>query len=373
MLLKVFHNFMELYRDGKAIICKLIVPHRVISTCRINGGIREDIEYVVNHQACEPKDESMHKKISTMDPMEYHKSICNNYNIPPDKTVLLGTAANMYLAGFSEKSFRDLSVFTVSTAGVETNAGRAGDPSQVYESNGSYETLKGTINIMVFINKELIPGAMVRAVKMATEAKTSILQELNVPSRYSSGIATGTGTDQIAISCPILDEKPLTSAGKHSKLGELIALSVREAVKSSLSLQNKLTPEERRYLPRLLERFGFDEEKIFDFFKNKVDGSFYTFLRNNKYPLFSDSLLISHALSYLHLLDQIHWGIIPENCAFEVLTSQAALIASSISLKFDLFKNFREELSKGFDKDNYDPISILLSSVLLGIEKKWSD
>ncbi len=33
---------------------------------------------------------------------------------------------------------------------------------------------------------------------MATEAKTAAFQELSVNSRYSDGLAIGTGTDQIA-------------------------------------------------------------------------------------------------------------------------------------------------------------------------------
>ena len=112
----------------------------------------------------------------------------------------------MRYAAIKEARFRELTVVAVCTGGVESNAGRAGDPATVYEWNGAYEkvsgeelVLHGTINTLLFINQELTPGAMVRAVMTATEAKTAALQELAVSSRYSDGLATGTGTDQIGV------------------------------------------------------------------------------------------------------------------------------------------------------------------------------
>ena len=152
----------------------------------------------------------------------------------------------MRYAVTKQANFRDLLVVAVCTGGVETNAGRAGDPATVYERDGTYERVSGeqahhgTINTMLFINRELTPAALVNTVMTATEAKTAALQELDVNSRYSQGLATGTGTDQIGVAAQLEKGVPLTSAGKHTVLGELIGKTVSGAVKATLALQDSL-------------------------------------------------------------------------------------------------------------------------------------
>ena len=47
-----------------------------------------------------------------------------------------------------QKSFKKLEVTAISTAGVRTNASRAGDPCFYYEENGKF----GTINTIILIN-----------------------------------------------------------------------------------------------------------------------------------------------------------------------------------------------------------------------------
>ena len=65
-------------------------------------------------------------------------------------------------------------------------------------------------------------GTLLEAFMTATEAKTVALNNLKIPSQYSNGYATGTGTDGLAIFSNLESETFLTNAGKHSKLGELI-------------------------------------------------------------------------------------------------------------------------------------------------------
>ena len=119
----------------------------------------------------------------------------NPTGFPAETCATMGTAANMNNAALIAEEFRNLMVVAVVTGGVETNAGRAGDPASVFETADGFETLPpsasppgpGTINTMVLINKPLIPGAMVRTIMTATEAKSAALQELAVNSRYSDG------------------------------------------------------------------------------------------------------------------------------------------------------------------------------------------
>lgn len=65
-----------------------------------------------------------------------------------------------------------------------------------HERAGTYfEVMSGTINILLHIDADLAPGALVNALVTCTEAKTAAIQELLAPSRYSHGLATGSGTD----------------------------------------------------------------------------------------------------------------------------------------------------------------------------------
>ena len=54
MLIRTFYSGIEVHRDEKIIVVKFLVPHRVISTCRANGGLRDDLDLIYNHQSCEP-------------------------------------------------------------------------------------------------------------------------------------------------------------------------------------------------------------------------------------------------------------------------------------------------------------------------------
>ena len=50
----VFSNGIDIRRGNRIIYVRFLVPHRVISTCRAAGGIQQSLEYLYNHQACEP-------------------------------------------------------------------------------------------------------------------------------------------------------------------------------------------------------------------------------------------------------------------------------------------------------------------------------
>ncbi len=367
---------LEVYRGEKILYGHFVEPHLTISTCRVNGGLREDLLFVANHQSCEPKPcpgQEHRRCLAARDPEAYHRLVCEYHGLPPEKTALLGTAANMTLAALAEESFplpgtdERLLVFCAATAGVETNAGRAGDPAQVCEWEGSFSRIEpaGTINLLLFVNQELAPCALVRAVKMATEAKTAVLQELNVPSRYSSGLATGTGTDQIAISAKKTGRVPLRGAGKHVKLGELLARAVKQAVREALARQNKRTPETIRYVPRLLERFGLGEEVFFKRLARHLSEPYLTWLERNRKAVLSDTRLVAGVLAYVHLLDQKSWGILPGD-VHEVFLEQAALVTVALSGKVDRFSAYRENLS-GVE----DPLELLLAALALGFQEKW--
>lgn len=383
MLLGKYDDSLEIHRRDKIVFAVFLKPHHVISTCRVNGGLRKDLGVLFNHQSCEPCNH-LHqtRRIIDQTPMDYLKTVCRRYDLDPTQCASLGTAANMNYAVIEDLSFRNLTVVAVCTGGVEANAGRAGDPANYFETHGKFEKtddpdinpLSGTINTMVFINRPLTQGAMVRTIVTATEAKTAALQELNVNSRYSDGPATGTGTDQIGVACRITDDPPLTSAGKHAKLGELIGKTVKKAVKKTLSLQNELTPEGQRSVKIHIERFGTDKEKIKTGICRYLSESTAKILCDNDHIVSRDPLTVAAVTALVHLRDKLVWGILPESCLPEIFSGYGAQIASAVSGKPDRIPFYREKLGqKKHGMGNSAFLELVYHSIAMGFEEKWAE
>jgi len=385
MHLETYDDVLELHRNQKKIYARFLSPHRVLSTCRINGGLREDIKVVLNHQSCEPCNHmDAHAKRIITEPQAYLEQLCKPEGVDFKHCVCLGTAANMNYAAIHKKEFKDLWVLTIATGGVETNAGRAGDPASYYEKNGvsvhvdnSEKTPEpGTINIMIFINKTLSHGSMARAVVTATEAKTAVLQELAVNSRYSDGLATGTGTDQIAIASRLTDKPELTSAGKHTKLGELIGKTVKAAVGETLGLQNGLTPERQRSVKIHLERFGADKNKMIKGICSHLDDDMSKLIQDNFESIDRDPMIVASVAALVHLRDKAAHGILPLTCMKEIYSSFGAQIAiaasGAASGRVGKTKDYAKQLAGKLHALNSQAmLELIYHALALGFKDKW--
>ena len=381
MHLETYDDVLELHRNQKKIYAKFLTPHRVLSTCRINGGLREDIEVLLNHQSCEPCNHiGAHAKRIITEPEAYLEQICIPEGIDFQHCACLGTAANMNYAAIHKKEFKDLWVLTVATGGVETNAGRAGDSANYYEKDGASVHVdrsnkipgSGTINIMIFINKTLSNGAMARAIVTATEAKTAALQELAVNSRYSDGLATGTGTDQIGIASKLTDKPELTSAGKHTKLGELIGKTVKAAVCETLGLQNGLTPEGQRSVKVHIERFGADKKNMIQGICSHLDDDMSKLIRDNFESINRDPMIVASVAALVHLRDKAAFGILPLNCMKEIFASFGAQIVIAVSGRIAKMEDYKMQLAgKLFAINNQAMLGLIFHALAVGFEEKW--
>lgn len=84
----------------------------------------------------------------------------------------------------------------------------------------------GTINIAVDIDAGLTDAALIEALTIAAEARTTAI--LDVALRLPTGLATGTGTDCIAVASGVGETE---FAGLHTALGEDIGRAVYTAVR----------------------------------------------------------------------------------------------------------------------------------------------
>jgi len=233
---------------NKTVALTLSRPMRVISTLE---GQRDDIRQVVNHYFPPPSWGLGHSQgLAAL-----RESTEKVLGLPHESTAMLFTGANMDNLAVVKKSFKALEVTALVTAGVESNAMRMGaDAGLYYEPDNSGKARKpGTINILLLTNTRLSPQAMSRGIITATEAKSSALQDLDIRSGYSAGThqATGTGTDNIIVVEG--DGQPIDGSGGHTKMGELMAGAVYEAVQKAIQQQNGLV-KNRSVFQRLRER-----------------------------------------------------------------------------------------------------------------------
>jgi len=97
-------------------------PRKVLSTSLLNGGYRDSLKGVFNHN-CGPDDGSM-CKLRAGTYVEHMRLVAQDAGFDPELTTGMGTAADMKNVAIATRSFRELSVAAIVTAGVEGNGGR---------------------------------------------------------------------------------------------------------------------------------------------------------------------------------------------------------------------------------------------------------
>lgn len=346
----------------------------MLSTSRVNGGLCEHVTHLVNHQSAEG---AGHRErlddIVAMGQTAYHEQVCEELGLDSRTTATMGTAANMQYAATVTATYDEFAVTAIVTAGVQGNAGRAGDPSHFVERNGAYERVadlqSGTINTILLFNAGLTEAAMARSVVTMTEGKTAALQALAVSSRASAELATGTGTDQFVIAAPLLDTAPMTWTGQHAKIGELIGWAVRDATREALRWQNGLEASLTRSAIHALERFGFSES----FFKRRLSESLsaerYDFFKKNWDAIIHDPQAAGCAYAFAAVLDRLAYGTLPASCATELLLNQCSLLATTLAVKPSAFAAMHRHLQPHAAKPAHE---LFFQAILLGWEAKWN-
>ena len=362
-----------LRRGGRFLVAEMSRQHRVLSTSAHLGGQRDDLRFLANHQSCQANgDESRIAAIVQAGPVAYHRRVCEEADIDPDETALMGTAANMAYAAHRWATFEDLRVDAVVTAGVSGNAARAGDPAQWHESDEGWQQVScstGTINTILILNCPVTEAALARAVVTMTEAKSAALSALAIPSKYSPNIATGTGTDQFCLAAPIDSKrKAKESTSPHSKLGELIGGAVKGAVMEALRWQNGLEPSSTRSLFHALGRFGMTEEQAMRRLAELLPEDRYSLLTKNRNDVFFEPGAAAAAYGFAAVLDRIAGGTLPAGMASEALRQQAACLACALAARPEEWVGFRSQLAES----SGDPVELALLAIALGWKTKWN-
>ncbi len=233
---------------SKSVVLKFDQPMHILSTLE---GWREKVKLVGNHYWPPPTWGLGHSEGLA----KVREHTLKVLGMEDESASFLFTGANMDNLAVVKKSFREMEVTALVTAGVAGNALRMGaDEGSYYELDGQKDSKKpGTINILLLTNKQLTPRAMTRAMISATEGKTAALQDLDIRSSYTPKVyaATGTGTDNILV----VEGRGLLvdASGGHTKMGELIARAVYDGVLEAVRKQNGFM-QDRSVFQRLKER-----------------------------------------------------------------------------------------------------------------------
>ncbi|MGP7819101.1 heme ABC transporter ATP-binding protein [Niallia sp. 01092] len=159
------------------------------------------------------------------------KNYLLKHDFIPEKTVSMMTA--VYVEDVAYRTYKEdnFSVFIVITAGV----GNAVDAARSKEHFSYFNP--GTINIWIFINGKLSDQAYIQSIMTATEAKASVLRDLQVVDPITETIATGTSTDSMLVAAT-QEGTEIEFAGTITLLGKLIATGVAECLAEALNKRN---------------------------------------------------------------------------------------------------------------------------------------
>lgn len=203
--------------DDDALIVHSDMPLHILSSAVVGGGFIET-QTIINWHVAKNYDGS--DPAADLDAFARERGIDGNF-------VGMLTAVWMRKARTLTLIDGDLRVTLVVTAGVR-NATAAG-------ISAPYSLGAGTINLILLVDGNLVPAAMVNAIKTVTEAETAVLYERGV---YTpEGVtATGTSTDVVLIACTGRG-KPLEYAGPVTPVGYLLARAVRECLAEALDAE----------------------------------------------------------------------------------------------------------------------------------------
>ena len=353
----------EILKNSDTVLVKFGPKRNGIVSSWLNGGYNEDLSAVFNHQLSQENIDK-YGDGGILDFLnDLSTDFYNDLDLRSDKLSGLITSADMNSYSIACEKYRDIEVIAITTAGARVNAVSAGDLASYYEINADYRydleedengqnnnqnpNKPGTINTILLINTKLDESSLLLAEMIAVEAKAVALRDLMVSSNYSNEIATGTGTDGIAIFSNMDSENFTDNVSKHAKIGELIGKVVIDSIKDALAKLQWLTPTYQLNALVRLDRFQYNLDDFYNDYlpkhmkmegeddKRKFIASLISISKNPE--------LVSYVSLIIHLLDQYRYGL---------LSKKTVLKASNSILENQL------------DKDEWISMKLLLDYII---------
>ena len=332
----------EILKNSDTVLVRFGPKRNGIVTSWLNGGYNEELSAVFNHQLSQENID----KYGDGGILDFLKDLSsdfyNDLDLRSEKLSGLITSADMNSYSIACEKYRDIEVIAITTAGARVNAVSAGDIASYYEINADYRydleedesnvqnnnqnpNKPGTINTILLINTKLDESSLLLAEMIAVEAKAVALRDLMVSSNYSNEIATGTGTDGIAIFSNMDSENFTDNVSKHAKIGELIGKVVIDSIKDALAKLQWLTPTYQLNALVRLDRFQYNLDDFYNDYlpshmkmededdKRKFIVSLISISKNPE--------LVSYVSLIIHLLDQYRYGLLSKKTVLKASNS----------------------------------------------------
>lgn len=332
----------EILKNSDTVLVRFGPKRNGIVSSWLNGGYNEDLSAVFNHQLSQENID----KYGDGGILDFLKDLStdfyNGLDLRSDKLSGLITSADMNSYSIACEKYRDIEVIAITTAGARVNAVSAGDIASYYEINADYRydleedesngqnnnqnpNKPGTINTILLINTKLDESSLLLAEMIAVEAKSVALRDLMVSSNYSDEIATGTGTDGIAIFSNMESENFTDNVSKHAKIGELIGKVVIDSIKEALAKLQWLTPTYQLNALVRLDRFQYHLD---DFYNNYLPKHMKMEDEDDKREFIASLIsisknpeLVSYVSLIIHLLDQYRYCLLSKKTVLKASNS----------------------------------------------------
>ena len=297
----------KVYFYDKSIVIYFSGARKILSTSLYNGGYHDDYAAVYNYDAKQGAGMPCEMLADTY--VEHMRLVSKRLALDPDKVSGMGTAASMENAVVETLSFKELTVTAIVTGGIETNGGRAGDPAGLLQAAAQAGEVR---------HHQHYAAVGLRYAGRSNGARSGDLYR-GQDSRYSG--AAG-GQQILQRYCYRLRHGPddyhrqqceravHEGAGKHSKLGELIGKTVKNAVKKALAKQSGLTPAKQHDVFRRLKRFDIKPGDMWQAYSAQDAAVVKTEYLLAAERLAKEDIMLVYTSLYVHLLDQHLWKLI---------------------------------------------------------------
>ena len=166
---------------------------------------------------------------------------CDKLGINPKLSVGMMTAADIETFSYAREIVKNFWVDAGVTVGLG-NSRRAGEDADCTDIDKSFVPPAGTINIVVATNIRFTDAALVEAIALVAETKAKVIMDAGVVSTKNGRVATGTGTDAIAVLSRIEGDVQ-HYCGKHVITGQMVSRAVDSALKIALDKYYKIVEE----------------------------------------------------------------------------------------------------------------------------------
>jgi adenosylcobinamide hydrolase len=330
-------------------------PLQTVSSAFHNGGGIKPSNIILNIEV--PKgygDIKLH-----MDPEGLIADSARKLGVQGEFVAMI-TAARVKNFAVASKRVGEIGVSVIATA-----ADDEGNTCDHAESSGeeikAYIVERGTINVIVVMDGNPTPPALISSVVTATEAKTAALLELDIRSAYSGVAATGTITDAMVCAKTGAGE-PILFGGPASELGQLVGFCTKKAVREAITKGRECSPL-RPLLDRLSARHLSVEKLALELAKLKILGKNENDLEQLLLSMIKDDPLVATLiLAAVKLDEDMENGLLPPELG---RVGEMAKTFAKRATRYD----FQEIAVSGENLDKID-LPLFLRNVLVGLLRK---